>query len=402
MPDLTDIHIGARVASRRKLAGYTQRQLAEHAHLSLGIIRKVERGERPPTPSFLAGAARALHVTVEDLTGQPYRLHPQDDRIHAPITDVRAALRHWDLPGDWFEAPRPLAELRADVQTAMDHRVHGRLTRLGEVLPALIEELTASVHLRSGADKRRAARLLSLAYDMAHTFTYRLGYPDLRGQVEDRLRWSAQLSGDPLLMALAEYKRAETFKSAHEYGAGLRVLRAARERLEDETPSKGSEYLTVLGGIRLREITLASRDRDSDATAHHMDAARQVLDRMPARADRRQHSMVFGAGNLAIHEIQARLELRQVSEADKVIEATSLPGSVPPTRVSAFHINVARVHVEADRREQALLHLQKARRAAPQITRYKPMARDAALLLTMKYRRTTEELRSLSSWFGLE
>ncbi|MFJ2607559.1 XRE family transcriptional regulator [Streptomyces sp. NPDC091279] len=295
-----------------------------------------------------------------------------------------------------------MARLRADVQVAMDHRVHGRLTRLGRVLPALIEELTASVHLRSGAEKQQAARLLALAYDMAHNFTYRLGYPDLRGQVEDRLRWAAQLSGDPVLVALAEYKRVETFKSAHEYGAGLRVLRAARERLEGEGPGRDSEYLTVVGGIRLREITLASRDRDEEATAHHMEEARRVLGQLSAPADRRQHSVVFGAGNLAIHEIQARLELRQVSEADKVIEATHLPSSVPPTRVSAYHINVARVHVEADRREQALLHLQKARRAAPQITRYKPMARDAALLLTMKYRRTTEELRLLSSWFGLE
>lgn len=43
-------YIGARIASYRKLAGYTQQELAEHAHLSLGGIRKVERGERLPIP----------------------------------------------------------------------------------------------------------------------------------------------------------------------------------------------------------------------------------------------------------------------------------------------------------------------------------------------------------------
>ncbi|MFF5569032.1 helix-turn-helix domain-containing protein [Streptomyces sp. NPDC012623] len=403
MPEPTDIHIGARMASRRKLAGYTQRQLAEHAHLSLGSIRKVERGERPPTPSILAGVARVLHVTVEDLTGQPYRRLPQDQQVHAPITEVRAALRHWDLPADWFELPRPLSELHAEVQAVTEHRVRGRLTRLGESLPALLEELTASVHLRTGREQQQAARLLSLAYDLAHTLTYRLGYPDLRGQVEDRLRWAADLSGDPLLTALAEYKRVETFKSAHEYDAGLRVLRAAREQLTDEGRGRGAEYVTVLGGMRLREVTLASRQRDKAATDHHMEAARNLLAELPHAHDRRHHSVVFGQGNLAIHEIQARLELQQIAEADKVIgKNRELPDTVPPTRMSAYHINVARVHIEADRRDEALRNLQEARRAAPQVTRYKPMARDAALLLTMKYRRTTEELRSLSTWFGLE
>ncbi|MGS2588114.1 helix-turn-helix domain-containing protein [Streptomyces hebeiensis] len=403
MPEPTDIHIGARMAARRKLAGYTQQQLADHAHLSLGTIRKVERGERQPTPSVLTGVARVLHVTVEDLTGQPYRQLPQDEEVHAPITEVRTALRHWDLPGDWFTQPRPLSELHADLKTATEHRVHGRLTRLGSVLPALLEELTASVHLRTGKEKRQAARLLTLAYDLAHTLTYRLGYPDLRGQVEDRLRWSASLAGDPLLVALAEYKRVETFKSAHEYSAGLRVLQAARERVAEEGRGRGTEWVTVLGGMRLREVTLASRCRDEAATDHHLEQARALLDQLPEAADRRHHSVVFGQGNVAIHEIQARLELQQATEADEVIGRNkTLPKSVPPTRVSAYHINVARVHIAADRREDALKHLQRARKAAPQVTRYKPMARDAALLLTMKYRRTTEELRSLSTWFGLE
>lgn len=403
MPEPTDIHIGARIASRRKLAGYTQRQLAEHSHLSLGTIRKVERGERQPTPSVLAGVARVLHVTVEDLTGQPYRDLPQDEQVHAPIANVRAALRHWDLPADWFTQPRPLSALRDDLQAVTEHRVRGRLTRLGEALPALLEELTASVHLRTGKERRQAARLLSLAYDLAHTLTYRLGYPDLRGQVEDRLRWAAGLTGDPVLVALAEYKRVETFKSAHEYGAGLHVLEAARERLADEGRGRGAECLTILGGMRLREVTLASRKRDMAATEHHLEEARTLLDQLPRAADQRHHSVVFGKGNLAIHEIQARLELQQVSEADKVIGRNrTLPGTVPPTRVSAYHINVARVHIAADRREAALAHLQHARQAAPQVTRYKPMARDAALLLMMKYRRTTEELRALNTWFGLE
>ncbi|MBA0053090.1 XRE family transcriptional regulator [Streptomyces sp. AJS327] len=397
-----DAHIGARMAAHRKLAGYTQRELSEHAHLSLGCIRKVERGERLPTAGVLTAVARTLRLTVEDLTGQPYRRHRADERVHGPITGVRAALRHWDLPGDWFERPRPLPQLHAEVRTAYGFRLAGRLTQLGDQLPALMEELTAAVHLRTGArERRRAARLLALTYDLAHTLTYRLGYPDLRGQVEDRLRWAARLSNDPLMTALAEYKRVESFKSAHEYDAGLRALRAARERLLEETTAHHDPSLvTVLGGLRLREVTMASRARDTEATEHHLERARELLGTLPAPDDRRHHSLVFGGGNVAIHELQAQLELRRLAEAELVISRTRLPATVPPTRVSAWHINAARVHLAADRRESALRHLRLARTAAPQVTRYKPMARDTALLLTMKYRRTSEELRALNHWFG--
>lgn len=73
LPHHADESLGARIAFYRNLAGYTQREFAEHSHLSLGSIRKVERGERLPTHGFLATAARTLAVSVEELTGQPYR-----------------------------------------------------------------------------------------------------------------------------------------------------------------------------------------------------------------------------------------------------------------------------------------------------------------------------------------
>lgn len=404
MDDTDDAHIGARIAARRKRAGCTQRAMAERAHLSLGCVRKVERGERLPTAGVLTAVARALRTTVEDLSGQPYRHEPRDHRVHAPITAVRAALRHWDLPADWFTPPRPLPELRAELRLASAHRHAGRLTQLGAVLAGLLEELTAATHLREAPrERRQAARLLALAYDLTHTLTYRLGYPDLRGQAEDRLRWAAGLSGDPLLRALADYKRVEAFKSAHEYDAGLRALAVAREQLVDAAPAPGDPAsVTVLGGIRLREVTIAARMYDAEATAHHLDEARELLARLPSGEDRRHHTLVFGSGNLAVHELQARLELQHVAEAERLIHTTRLPLSLPPTRVSAWHVHAARVHLAAGKRERALHDLQRARRAAPQVTRFKPMARDAALLLTLKYRRTTEEVRSLNAWFGLE
>jgi len=244
MPNRTDDEsIGARIASYRKLAGYTQREFAEHAHLSLGNVRKVERGERLPTHGFLYTTARTLAVSVEELTGQPYRgWRRADEVVHAPIAAIRSAARAFDLPPEWRPFPRPLDQIAADVETAAAHRAAARYTRLGLVLPALLEELTAAVHHGQGEQQQRAARLLSSCYYMGHCLAYRLGYTDLAGQLDDRLRWAAGLSSDPLSVALASWSRAGGFQQAREYDAGLRLLTRARTH-----PRPGQRH-HVLGG----------------------------------------------------------------------------------------------------------------------------------------------------------
>lgn len=69
--DETAGSIGARVATLRKLQGLKQHQLATKAHVSVSLVRKVESGHAPASPSFTAACARALGVEVTALTGSP-------------------------------------------------------------------------------------------------------------------------------------------------------------------------------------------------------------------------------------------------------------------------------------------------------------------------------------------
>lgn len=58
--DEDDTRIGAKIAVRRKVAGLTQRQLANRASVSLSLLTKVEIGDRVATPALLAAVARVL------------------------------------------------------------------------------------------------------------------------------------------------------------------------------------------------------------------------------------------------------------------------------------------------------------------------------------------------------
>ncbi|MER5973042.1 helix-turn-helix transcriptional regulator [Streptomyces sp. NPDC002055] len=401
MPNHADESIGARIASYRNLAGYTQREFAEHSHLSLGNIRKVERGERLPTHGFLATVARTLAVSVEELTGQPYRgQQPSDEKAHAPIAAIRAVVRAFDLPPEWRTTPRPLADIAGDLEDATRHRAAARYTRLGRALPELLEELTAAVHLLEGDKKLQAAKMLASAYYMAHCLAYRLGYADLAGQLDDRQRWAAGISADPLTVALAQWSRAGGFQAAREYGAGLRLLDHARDQLSEEAGTSSSSVVTLLGSLRLREATLASRARDVQATEHHLAEASRLAVRIPDQTDRVHYHLTFGPANVAVHDIAAQVELKNADEAAKRASALRLPPSLPPTRRGHHHIDAARAFLAVGDRGKALTALQDARHVAPQQTRYHPMAREAVRLLAQQYRRVGQDVRTLAAWMG--
>jgi transcriptional regulator with XRE-family HTH domain len=51
----------------RELAGYSQEELAEKAGISLPFLGALERGEKWPSPSTLAGIAQGLEIAPHDL-----------------------------------------------------------------------------------------------------------------------------------------------------------------------------------------------------------------------------------------------------------------------------------------------------------------------------------------------
>ena len=55
-----DESIGARIAVERKLRGLSQQRLADRAHVSLSLLRKVEQGSRPATYPLVSAVAGAL------------------------------------------------------------------------------------------------------------------------------------------------------------------------------------------------------------------------------------------------------------------------------------------------------------------------------------------------------
>jgi len=102
--------VGRRVADARKLAGWTQAELARRAVVSVSLVRAVEQGRAPASPAFASACARALNVGVADLFELPYpKITREEHRVHAAIPAIRRELAVYRVEPEGSVRPRALS-----------------------------------------------------------------------------------------------------------------------------------------------------------------------------------------------------------------------------------------------------------------------------------------------------
>ncbi|MFI0417731.1 helix-turn-helix domain-containing protein [Spongiactinospora sp. 9N601] len=386
---------GANIAVLRKAAGLTQDQLAQRANVSKSLLSKVEVGDRPASHALVTAVARALRVPIERIHGQPY----DAATTHAPIDELRPALRAYDLPPGEQDAVRPLAALRAEISAISELRSRGLYTRLGALLPGLLRELTSAVLSTTGRNRRTASGLLVSGYYAAHGLAYRLGHGDLSESIEHKLAWAAAQSEDPLAVGLADWTRVNSFQAAGDYDHGLHLLDRARVALDPHLQADPAA-IVLAGSMHLRAITLASRAGEAAAVEEHLRAAQRLAADL-GTDDQQHYHLTFGPANIHIHAVAAHVELGHVDQAIALGKSYVPSASVPPTRAGHHYIDLARAHLMAGDRPAVLHALRRSRQIAPEQTRYHPMVRETARVLISLHRRSNPDLSHLASWLGL-
>lgn len=382
--------IGQRVARARKRRGLTQQGLAGRTSYSRSHIAQVEAGHKAATPAFIAAVADVLKTEAGELYGQPYRGEtPTADRVHRSIPDLRRALAWSDLPPELERTPRPLAVLAAEVATAKRLRRLARHVQLGDMLPAVMEEL--SYHAHETGDLA-AWQLLSDAHCAAGELSRRLGYSDLADSMFKEAARFAVLSRDPHLPLIITWRRALVLMNHGALSPAVRLLERCTSRIVDGSPGD----VEVSGALHLRAAVIAGRLGDAGSAWAHYEQATEISERAGSpHLD--EYSTYFSPANLAIHGAAVATELGDYDEA--VRRDTAIPSEVLSDLVKerrAHHlIDMSRVHMEQGRTKSALARLIAAERVAPQMTRYHPSARTVATHLQNRQRVLSEDLRGL-------
>lgn len=390
----TDIGIGTRVATRRKIAGLTQAQLAQKSNYSVHTVRAVEQGREPASPAFTAAMARALKVEPEDLTGTPYRDTIDEDGPLEGLAELRSILSE----GQYVRAvePEPLDVLAADMDAvnAVYRNDKGRqaLARL----PVLLRQMHGAVReAHSDGDRARAYTLLSAGYVTAERLCRRFGYMSLCTPSVDRLEWVASQADDPLYVAQAKVKRARVLM----YLDATDVSKSLVEGGLDDVSGDDERALAVRGYAHLCGAIAAARGRNPDLARDHIAEARKLAEHVDGESD--AYGTLFGKGNVGIHACAVEMEAGDPARAAREGSALKLPASIAPPRAGHHWQDTARAWLLAGEPGKALSALNKARKIAPQQTRLHPSVRETILGVAEAERRQTDSLANFANWVGV-
>ncbi|WP_231905102.1 MULTISPECIES: helix-turn-helix domain-containing protein [Streptomycetaceae] len=385
---MTDhLAFGKRVRFYRERRGLHQWQLGELLNRSEDWVYRVEAGRIPVNNvRMLADLADALRVRLEDLQGTPALLGDRDDH-KGSVPAIRAALmKSRGLSGalvDGREPPQP-GRVAFEMERAWDLYQSSQYARLAAVLPGLLVDARSAARKHVGAQRTEALRLFALALHVAAVFLRKLGETNLAWTAVDQGDIAASETGDPVVVLALRRGVAHV-----QLGAGLaeEAVGVTLDATNDLAPGwweSSRPALSVYGTLFLNGAVAAARMRDRALTGEMLDRAQRAADRLGADGNEMWTS--FGPANVGIHRLATALELGDIQAAADMAPRVRAAG-LPLERRARLSLDVARAYGEAGHTDEAVDHLKRAFRTAPEQIRAHEFARDLARRLHRRTRR---------------
>ncbi|WP_157963821.1 helix-turn-helix domain-containing protein [Actinocorallia populi] len=394
---MTPVDLGDRLRVLRKLHRLTQQELADLSGASKSLISKVEAGHRPGSWDLAVRVANALGVEAPVLMGLAPDERGIEARMSACLPPLRQMMVDYDLPR--ARPPvRSLGELAHETERAGQLRLNSRYVALGEMLPALLEDLLAASFHARGADQDRVYWLLAAAYRCADAIAHKLGHLDLSLAAIERVRWAAERSRDELMIATASYVRSETFFVTGSAESGLVLLESAADRIATKVMTD-RRAASVYGALHARAAVLAAFGGHTSVAWSNLKIAKMMVDAVDGDVEHFHTS--FGAASVKVHEVAAAVELRDGAEAVHRAAGWTPPVGLPAERASHFFIDLARAQIWAGDPAGAVASLLEARRRAPQHTRTNPGTREVVTAVLGRAGRSTDAVLGLATWLGV-
>ncbi|WP_280376388.1 helix-turn-helix domain-containing protein [Nocardia wallacei] len=381
---------GEAIARERKLAGLTQRGLANRITYSLSLVKAVEQGREPASPGMISAVARALRILPEQLTGAPYDDgKPMSDAVNG-ITALLAEGRYARA-----EEPLPLDAIEAKLNEARRLYRADRTRQTIEMLPGIIRQIHGAVQTMTGDAQRRAYSQLAWAYIFAEWAARRVGQTRLAIPALDLADHYAPKGDDPHYGDFSMLARARVLTHIGESGVAGQLIDTVIERAEADTTTTG---LVMTGYSHLAACINEARKLNYANAVSHVDAAREYADRT---GETDVYMTSFGPLNVEFHRHAIELESGDPHKAAREGTQLTIPsGYDKPTRIGHHWQDNARAWLMAGNPDKALVALNKARAVAPQQTRLHPSVRETLHGIAAAQRRRSESLVGFASWVG--
>ncbi|MFJ8938453.1 helix-turn-helix domain-containing protein [Streptomyces sp. NPDC102365] len=333
--------------------GMTQEQLAEAAEVSVGVVRKLERGGTASLPSLLS-IASALGTDIAVLFGQqaPRRSMDRDER--AALRSLSGATHDAALGIPAEVEPGTVDELRAVVQDADAAYWAGRYAELGVLLGALLPEARARYDASNTDEKTVAAGVLADVFQTAAMAANVWGSRDLAYAALTYGRQIAVQAGDDLrdahLAATTAWVNLRDGRTAQ----GFSLAATQADRIEPKMSEHDPDRLAVYGQLVTNAAVAASRGGSSAETAReYLSQAHAVGARLGSEHARGGHAQPYGPLYAATQAMSIAVALGDIPGALRLMDTVKLDDTVPLATRARYGLDVALTHVECRRWDQA-------------------------------------------------
>ncbi|MFJ8253280.1 helix-turn-helix domain-containing protein [Streptomyces sp. NPDC094466] len=333
--------------------GMTQEQLAEAAEVSVGVVRKLERGGTASLPSLLA-IASTLGTDIAVLFGQqePRRSMDRDER--AALRTLSAATHDAAIGFSSDTEPGTVDELRAVVQHADAAYWSGRYTELGALLGALLPEARARYDAAAEHEKSAAAGVLADTFQTAGMAANVWGSRDLAYAALTYGRQIAVQAGDDLrdahLAATTSWVNLRDGRTVQ----GFSLAAAQAERIEPKMSEHDPDRLSVYGQLVTNAAVAASRGGSSpEAAREYLSQAHAVGARLGGEHARGDHAQPYGPLYAATQAMSIAVALGDTPGALRLMDTVRLDDTVPLATRARYGLDIALTHVECRRWERA-------------------------------------------------
>lgn len=407
-----DHSIGANI--RRLRGKMTQRELAEKAsaHLykpgqqerrravSIDVIRKLEQGARQTASlETLQAVAAALDVPLADLLGKKTSL--PESPANEGVIAIRHALADADdlIPDIGEEEALTLRDAERAVDYCWGAYWSGRYDLLGQVLPATLPQLRATVRAVPAADRPKAAEALARGYQVAGDTLVHFGQQDAAWMAIRHAIAAAQQGDDGLLDAALRISVAWQLLVQGRWGESERVAIAAAEGIEPRGDASTSQ-VTAYGILAVTGATAAARAQRAGATRDLLQVASEMAGRIGPR-DRSDHQTTFGPAKVTMLEVDCHVVQEEYGRA--LTAAKRMPrDAVLPRATRARHLaDIAFSQMRLGRDQESLRTLLAMEAGAPDWIKYQTLPRQTAAELVERGRRLPDDLRGLAQRLGV-
>ncbi|WUH93890.1 helix-turn-helix domain-containing protein [Streptomyces sp. NBC_00433] len=383
--------------------GLTQEQLAERTGLSIGVIKKLERGGtgRLPTYHVLARALGVRTSALLDPAGPHHTRRGDDDNIDLmpfrqaitpPITISRLAPDAGDEPD--------LGSLTATARTIAQAYHQDDYATVAELLPPLVHSAHATVdHFDNGPQHTSALRIRSDVLQMAGRYltqvrAYDLAHIALRDAITDALAIGALDA-----VAAAMYQQGWLLMRQGRLDEAEQVSVATAEAVEPRISRASRQALGAWGKLLVHGSAAAARNNRSAE-------AREML-RMGRTA-----GAALAGGTAVAESSWGKFDWRTVAfqgienhlvadRPDMVLRLSERVAGAGDTTFMRRHLlDVAAAHATLRQRSEALDVLDKLRAETPEWLRHQRMAAETFGEVQQQGGRMTQRQRRLAEFFG--